>query len=52
VVFSDDRIEPAVVKNPENVQGDERRHVVSVTFCFDAAGKFPVDFGQLGANVD
>lgn len=46
--FSDDRIEPAAVKNLENVQGDERDVMMfSITFGFDAVGKFPVDFGAI-----
>jgi very-short-patch-repair endonuclease len=46
--FSDDRIEPTVVKNLENVQGDERDVMMfSITFGFDAAGKFPIDFGAI-----
>ncbi len=46
--YSDDRIEPTVVKNLENVQGDERDVMMfSLTFGFDAAGKFPVDFGAI-----
>ena len=49
--FSDDRIEPTVVKNLENVQGDERDVMMfSVTFGFDAAGKFPVDFGAINRD--
>jgi very-short-patch-repair endonuclease len=46
--FADDRIEPTAVKNLENVQGDERDVMLfSITFGFDAAGKFPVDFGAI-----
>lgn len=46
--FADERIEPTAVKNLENVQGDERDVMLfSMTFGFDAAGKFPVDFGAL-----
>src|SRR5690606_26068516 len=49
--FSDDRIEPTVVKNLENVQGDERDVMMfSITFGFDGAGKFPVDFGAINRN--
>ena len=49
--FSDDRIEPTAVKNLENVQGDERDVMFfSITFGFDAAGKFPVDFGAINRN--
>ncbi|MDZ4821502.1 MAG: DUF4011 domain-containing protein, partial [Planctomycetota bacterium] len=46
--FSDERIEPTVVKNLENVQGDERDVMMfSITFGFDMAGKFSVDFGAI-----
>jgi very-short-patch-repair endonuclease len=46
--FSDDRIEPLIVKNLENVQGDERDVMFfSITFCKDSAGKLTMDFGAL-----
>ncbi|UYH50891.1 DUF3320 domain-containing protein [Candidatus Kirkpatrickella diaphorinae] len=46
--FSDDRIEPTIVKNLENVQGDERDVILfSITFWKDAAGKLFMDFGAL-----
>ncbi len=49
--FSDDRIEPTVVKNLESVQGDERDIMMfSITFGRDAAGKFPVDFGAINRD--
>jgi very-short-patch-repair endonuclease len=49
--FSDDRIEPTAVKNLENVQGDERDVMMfSITFGFDAAGKFPIDFGAINRD--
>lgn len=49
--FSDDRIEPTAVKNLENVQGDERDVMFfSITFGFDSAGKFPVNFGALNRD--
>jgi very-short-patch-repair endonuclease len=49
--FSDDRIEPTAVKNLENVQGDERDVMFfSITFGFDVAGKFPVNFGALNRD--
>jgi very-short-patch-repair endonuclease len=49
--FSDDRIEPTAVKNLENVQGDERDVMFfSITFGFDAAGKFPINFGALNRD--
>ncbi|WP_149574435.1 DUF3320 domain-containing protein [Xanthobacter oligotrophicus] len=46
--FSDDRYEPVIVKNLENVQGDERDVMFfSITFTKDAAGARRVDFGAL-----
>jgi len=46
--FADERIEPTVVKNLENVQGDERDVMFfSITFGADAAGKIPLTFGAL-----
>lgn len=49
--FSDERIEPTAVKNLENVQGDERDVMMfSITFGFDAAGKFPIDFGAINRD--
>jgi very-short-patch-repair endonuclease len=49
--FSEDRIEPVIVKNLENVQGDERDIVLfSITFCKDAAGKLTMDFGAINKN--
>jgi very-short-patch-repair endonuclease len=47
--FSDDRIEPTVVKNLENVQGDERDVMFfSITFGRDVPGKkIPLTFGAL-----
>jgi very-short-patch-repair endonuclease len=49
--FADERIEPTAVKNLENVQGDERDVMMfSITFGFDAAGKFPVDFGAINRD--
>jgi very-short-patch-repair endonuclease len=48
--FSDDRIEPTVVKNLENVQGDERDVIIfSVTYGFDSAGSFYRNFGALNS---
>jgi very-short-patch-repair endonuclease len=39
------------VKNLENVQGDERDVMLfSITFGFDAAGKFPIDFGAINRD--
>ena len=49
--FSDDRIEPTVVKNLENVQGDERDVMLfSVTFGRDQAGKFYKNFGAVNRD--
>lgn len=49
--FSDDRIEPTVVKNLENVQGDERDVMFfSITFGPDAMGKVPLTFGALNRD--
>ncbi|WP_029355310.1 DUF3320 domain-containing protein [Bosea sp. 117] len=46
--FAEERIEPLIVKNLENVQGDERDVVLfSTTFAADAAGKRSMDFGAL-----
>ncbi len=50
--FSDDRIEPTVVKNLENVQGDERDVMFfSITFGRDISGKpIPLTFGALNRD--
>ena len=49
--FADDRIEPAIVKNLENVQGDERDVILfSITFSEDAAGVRRMDFGALNRD--
>ncbi|ARM88061.1 helicase/restriction endonuclease domain-containing protein [Rhizobium sp. CIAT894] len=49
--FSEDRIEPTIVKNLENVQGDERDTILfSITFTEDAAGKRSMDFGALNRD--
>jgi very-short-patch-repair endonuclease len=49
--FSDDRIEATIVKNLENVQGDERDVILfSITFWKDAAGKLTMDFGALNRD--
>ena len=46
--FADERIEPVIVKNLENIQGDERDVIYfSITFCRDAAGKLPMTFGAI-----
>lgn len=49
--FSDDRIEPTVVKNLENVQGDERDVMLfSITFGPDESGRVPLTFGALNRD--
>ncbi|MDX3929877.1 MAG: DUF4011 domain-containing protein [Shinella sp.] len=49
--FSEDRVEPTIVKNLENVQGDERDVILfSITFTEDAAGKRTMDFGALNRD--
>ncbi|WP_246106071.1 DUF3320 domain-containing protein [Rosistilla ulvae] len=50
--FADERIEPTVVKNLENVQGDERDVMLfSITFGRDISGKsIPVTFGALNRD--
>jgi len=46
--FSEDRVEPIIVKNLENIQGDERDVILfSITYCRDAAGKLPMNFGAI-----
>ncbi|RWM47846.1 MAG: DUF3320 domain-containing protein [Mesorhizobium sp.] len=47
--FAEDRTEPTIVKNLENVQGDERDVILfSITFYKDPSGKPPaMDFGAL-----
>jgi very-short-patch-repair endonuclease len=49
--FSEDRIEPVIVKNLDNIQGDERDVIFfSITFCRDAAGKLPMTFGAINRD--
>jgi very-short-patch-repair endonuclease len=50
--FAEDRVEPTIVKNLENVQGDERDIILfSITFWKDASGKPPpMDFGALNRD--
>ncbi len=49
--FSDKREEPVIVKNLENIQGDERDVILfSITFGPDDQGKLTMGFGAL--NVD
>jgi len=49
--FTDERVEATIVKNLENVQGDERDVILfSITFWKDAAGKANMDFGALNRD--
>lgn len=49
--FSEDRYEPLIVKNLENMQGDERDVIFfSITFSRDSAGRFPMDFGAINKD--
>ncbi|MDO5656755.1 MAG: DUF3320 domain-containing protein [Paracoccus sp. (in: a-proteobacteria)] len=49
--FSDDREEPLIVKNLENIQGDERDVMLfSITFGPDQAGKFTMNFGAMNKD--
>ncbi|WP_349361325.1 DUF4011 domain-containing protein [Stappia sp.] len=49
--FADDRVEPTIVKNLENVQGDERDVILfSITYWKDAAGKLTMDFGAINRD--
>ena len=46
--FADEREEPVIVKNLENIQGDERDVMLfSVTFGPDLAGKLTMGFGAI-----
>ena len=46
--FSEDRIEPVIVRNLENVQGDERDVMMfSITYGPDKAGKLTMSFGAV-----
>ena len=46
--FDDDREEPMIVKNLENIQGDEREVMLfSITFGPDKAGKIAMNFGAV-----
>ena len=48
--FGEDREEPVIVKNLENIQGDERDVMLfSITFAPDVAGKLSMNFGALNA---
>jgi restriction endonuclease-like protein/uncharacterized protein DUF3320 len=43
--------EPVIVKNLENIQGDERDVIYfSITFCRDPAGKLPMTFGAINRD--
>lgn len=49
--FAEDREEPVIVKNLENVQGDERDVMVfSITFGPDIAGKISMTFGAVNKD--
>lgn len=49
--FADEREEPVIVKNLENIQGDERDVMLfSITFGPDAAGKLAMNFGALNSE--
>ncbi len=49
--FSDEREEPVIVKNLENIQGDERDVMLfSVTFGPDRAGKVTMNFGPINGE--
>ncbi len=46
--FEDEREEPTIVKNLENIQGDERDVMLfSITFGPDATGKMSMSFGAI-----
>lgn len=49
--FAEDRVEPLIVKNLENIQGDERDVILfSITFSRDSAGKRPMNFGAINKD--
>ena len=49
--FDDDREEPLIVKNLENIQGDERDVMLfSITFGPDIAGKLTMNFGAVNSD--
>ena len=49
--FADDREEPVIVKNLENIQGDERDVMLfSVTFGPDLEGKLTMNFGAINGT--
>ncbi|MEM6942378.1 MAG: DUF4011 domain-containing protein [Pseudomonadota bacterium] len=49
--FDDEREEPVIVKNLENIQGDERDVMLfSITFGPDMAGKLTMNFGAINGE--
>ncbi len=49
--FAEEREEPLIVKNLENIQGDERDVMLfSITFAPDLSGKLTMNFGALNSN--
>ena len=49
--FQDEREEPLIVKNLENIQGDERDIMLfSLTFGADRAGKMTMNFGPMNKD--
>lgn len=49
--FADEREEPLIVKNLENIQGDERDVMLfSITFGPDQAGKITMNFGAMNGD--
>jgi very-short-patch-repair endonuclease len=49
--FEDEREEPLIVKNLENIQGDERDVMLfSITFGPDQAGKIAMNFGAVNGD--
>ena len=49
--FAEEREEPVIVKNLENIQGDERDVMLfSITFAPDLSGKLSMNFGALNAD--
>lgn len=49
--FAEDREEPVIVKNLENIQGDERDIMLfSITFAPDLSGKLTMNFGALNSD--
>ena len=49
--FAEEREEPVIVKNLENIQGDERDVMLfSITFAPDLSGKLTMNFGALNSD--